>query len=176
MAALVCPQCGHKNLPGAPYCEKCWTTLSGTPSVPRRTTLTLSAVSTDVDAATANRRRVKRTAHVGMLGARSIALYVDSQSEPLIVMLLGQVILGRAVLLAAPSLVDLSPYGAGDKGVSRQHCSLNRGSTGIMVQDMGSSNGTWLEEVRLEPYQSVPITSGALLRLGQLELEIYLPE
>jgi pSer/pThr/pTyr-binding forkhead associated (FHA) protein len=45
-----------------------------------------------------------------------------------------------------------------------------------MVEDMGSSNGTRLNDELLQPFRPAPITSGARLRLGQFELEIYLPE
>jgi hypothetical protein len=40
---------------------------------------------------------------------------------------------------------------------------------------MGSSNGTWVDEVRLQPYQPTQLVSGAHLRLGQLALEIFFP-
>jgi hypothetical protein len=176
MAAFACTQCGHVNPHGALFCEECFTLLLETKPDPRRTTLSLEAVSQDGPIVAGRLRKLGRTAHIGKLDRRSVALYIGSRDEPLIVALVNQVLLGRATLSANQTLVDLSAFGARNSGVSRQHCSLKRGTIGVTAQDLGSSNGTWLDEVRLEPYRPALIVSGALLRLGQLELEIYLPE
>ncbi|MHB8750669.1 MAG: FHA domain-containing protein [Aggregatilineales bacterium] len=117
-----------------------------------------------------------RFAHVGKLHPHTIALYVGSRREPLIVVVVQQAILGREALHDAQVRIDLTHYGGLQKGVSRQHAALKRANNNLVVEDLASRNGTWLNDELLQPYQPAPITSGARLRLGHLELEIYLPE
>lgn len=177
MTIVICPTCGRKNPSGAEYCQECWKPLPSAPSDVRRSTIPMPMVSADTSGVAASQRKARRTAHVGKLKPRSIALYFEGQSEPLIVTLDEPITLGRATLLDFhKKFVDLLPFGAAEKGVSRQHCLLTRSDSGVMVQDMGSSNGTWLDDVPLKPHQPTLITSGARLRLATLELEIYLPE
>jgi len=176
MTAFACAQCGHVNPHGALYCEECFSLLLDTSSDPRRTTLTLQATSQDIPIVAGKLRKLERAAHVGKLDRRAIALYIGGRDDPLIVNLTNQLLLGRASLSDNQSLIDLSPFGARDKGVSRQHCKIKRGTLGVTVQDLGSSNGTWLDDVRLDPYRATLVASGAVLRLGSLELEIFLPE
>jgi DNA-binding NtrC family response regulator len=56
-----------------------------------------------------------------------------------------------------------------DDTVSRFHLELTRGSTGVEVQDLKSSNGTWVNGVRLE--RGV-VASGTELELGRTRLRI----
>lgn len=170
---MTCPSCGHINPQGALYCDQCWAVLQTTRSDPRRTTLTVSAVR--VDDPVTDGRQTTRTAHLGKLAPYAIAIYVEDRDEPLIVSLISQVALGRATESDVQTRIDLSPFGAREKGVSRQHCTLKRIGGGMMIQDMGSSNGTWMDGVRLQPYQPTLIVSGARLQLGRLELQVYLP-
>ncbi|MHB8629999.1 MAG: FHA domain-containing protein [Aggregatilineales bacterium] len=175
MAAFPCLQCGHTNPHGALYCEECFALLLDTHPVPSRT-VSFDATAPGTPPSAQNSEMADRFAHIGKLNPHTIAIYVSSRSEPLIVVVVQQAILGRLELHDAQVRVDLSQYGAIDKGVSRQHAVLKRVNNRLVVEDMGSSNGTWLNDTPLQPYQPAPITSGARLRLGQLEVEIYLPE
>jgi hypothetical protein len=174
MAAFACLQCGHTNPHGALYCEECFALLLDTHPVSSRTTA-FDGASLDVPVPKQSLEASERFAHVGKLNPHTIALYVGSRSEPLIVVVVHHAILGRMAPHDAQVRVDLTHYGAMDKGVSRQHVILKRANNGLVVEDLGSSNGTWLNDERLQPHQPAPIATGARLRLGQLELEIYLP-
>jgi len=121
-------------------------------------------------------RRAERFAHASRLNQHAVALYAGSETEPLIVVVARQLILGRITLHDSKERVDLTPFGAVEGGVSRQHAVLNRVHGQLMVEDMGSSNGTRLNGELLQPYRPAQITSGARLRLGELDIEIYLPK
>jgi pSer/pThr/pTyr-binding forkhead associated (FHA) protein len=43
----------------------------------------------------------------------------------------------------------------------------------LSVEDLGSSNGSWLNSTRLQPYVPAPLKSGDRLRLSQIEIEVY---
>ncbi len=72
----------------------------------------------------------------------------------------------------APS-VDLTPYNGSLMGVSRQHAIITREENMFALQDLGSTNGTWLNEVKLVPNQSYEMRSGDSIRLGQIMMVIY---
>lgn len=53
-----------------------------------------------------------------------------------------------------------------DREVSRHHAAITREAGQYYIEDLGSLNGTWLNDVRLKPNQSTPLTSGSEIRLG----------
>ncbi len=52
-----------------------------------------------------------------------------------------------------------------DPEVSRQHARLTRSGSGYMIQDMGSTNGTFLDGKRLSGEQ-VPVAAGQMIAVG----------
>jgi len=80
-------------------------------------------------------------------------------------------VLGRAVDDVVPE-VDLTPYKGIEMGVSRRHVKLTRQSATVMVQDLGSVNGTYLNGQRLLPYQPRVLRTEDELSLGRLVLHI----
>jgi pSer/pThr/pTyr-binding forkhead associated (FHA) protein len=103
----------------------------------------------------------------------SLALFVSGYEAPVIAKGSQQLILGRRAPGVPSPSVDLLNYGAAEKGVSRQHAMimLTRGS--YFLQDLGSTNGTWLNGNRLLPYRAHELNPGDQIRLGQLKLHIY---
>ena len=114
-----------------------------------------------------------RARQTGVLGVNSISIFVDNSDEPLLLEVTNQAILGRYVPESTSQpRVDLTPYGAVEKGVSRMHAVIRRTATGLTVQDLSSSNGTWLNSVRLQPYVPAALKPGDRLLLGQILIEI----
>jgi len=66
--------------------------------------------------------------------------------------------------------VDLQPYGGGAAGVSRRHARLTHCAEGWLLEDLHSTNGTFLGDVQLAPDQQVRIGAGDRIRLGTLVL------
>ena len=73
------------------------------------------------------------------------------------------------------TLLDLAAFGGIENGVSRKHVMLRRLGPDIVAIDLGSTNGTWLNGVKLNPQQPVTLRSGDRLLLARLQLQIYLP-
>ena len=59
---------------------------------------------------------------------------------------------------------------AGSEAISRRHCAITRGDGKWMVRDLGSRNGTHVNDVRIE--QEVPLKVGDELRVGPLKFRI----
>ncbi|MEO8608520.1 MAG: FHA domain-containing protein [Chloroflexota bacterium] len=95
--------------------------------------------------------------------------------ESLVVLVDDSVILGRGAQENPIEVsVDLKPYGASEKGVSRRHARLHRTTTIIYVTDLKSLNGTFLNNERLLPHQARILRDGDEVRLGNLAFHIHL--
>ncbi len=68
--------------------------------------------------------------------------------------------------------IDLAPYGAIERGVSRQHSRLDVTEGTVMLTDIGSSNGTYLNGQRLLPNQPRILRDGDEIRFGKLVTHI----
>ena len=68
--------------------------------------------------------------------------------------------------------VDLTPYGALDRGVSREHARVYTESGLLYIVDMNSTNGTFLAGKRLEPNTPALLRKGDELLLGRLPVQI----
>jgi hypothetical protein len=85
------------------------------------------------------------------------------------------VVLGR---LASPGqtrpydLLDLSHLGAEKRGVSRQHCQLERQGAHLYVTDLNSTNGTYLNGTRLTAYTPYRLADGDRLILSTLHCTV----
>ncbi len=85
---------------------------------------------------------------------------------------LSEIVIGRADPdKPESSFIDLSPYNALEKGVSRRHAKLiRREANTLHVSDIASANGTFLNGQQLIPNQERIIRNGDELRLGTLVL------
>ncbi|MBN2391473.1 MAG: protein kinase [Anaerolineae bacterium] len=98
-------------------------------------------------------------------------LFIATSGVALSIPLLDEVVVGRMdPMLPQPPEVDLQPYGGGSAGVSRHHARFLCRPEGWFLEDLQSTNGTYLNEVRLLPHRPVRLNSGDLVRFGQLTL------
>jgi len=64
---------------------------------------------------------------------------------------------------------------AGSEAISRQHCAITRHANHYTVKDLGSRNGTYVNDQRIT--EEVPLAAGNELRVGPLKFRIdTLPE
>jgi NAD(P)H-dependent FMN reductase len=84
------------------------------------------------------------------------------------------VLIGRAKpgITPAPD-VDLVPHGGDRMGVSRQHARMLRGSGGWVLEDLKSTNGTFLNGEQILPGYQVRVRTGDIVRFGALTLIFY---
>jgi pSer/pThr/pTyr-binding forkhead associated (FHA) protein len=68
--------------------------------------------------------------------------------------------------------IDLMPYGGRDRGVSRRHALLYRTSRTVSLVDFQSSNGTYINGVKLIAHQPRLLREGDEVRLGNLRFHI----
>jgi hypothetical protein len=112
-------------------------------------------------------------AAVSALAANVLALFIVGYDRPILVKQHERVSLGRYSPGEMAPTVDLMPYNGDIMGVSRLHAVIYNTDQGYVIEDQGSTNGTWVNENRLNPHSAYPLHNGALLRLGQLGLYTY---
>ena len=104
----------------------------------------------------------------------SIILHVRDAGDPVELKPAVETVLGRADNTNASSLgLDLTPFGAQEKGVSRTHAAIRRGEDTLTLVDLGSVNGTHLNGQRLTPNQPRVLRDGDEIRLGKLVCHVY---
>src|SRR4051812_38697468 len=59
---------------------------------------------------------------------------------------------------------------AGSDAISRQHCAITRHENGYTVRDLGSRNGTYVNDERIS--SEVPLKAGNELRVGPLKFRV----
>ena len=86
----------------------------------------------------------------------------------------GEVLIGRADPQVTPQPdVDLGPHGGRQAGVSRHHARLLYYADGWLLEDLNSTNGTFVNSVPVEPGQPVQVRTGDILRCSQVTLIFY---
>jgi CheY-like chemotaxis protein len=68
--------------------------------------------------------------------------------------------------------VDLTPFDAFTKGVSRKHAVITVKNERLMISDLGSTNGTRLNNVPCKPGEEYRLRHGNELMLGTLKLQV----
>jgi len=69
--------------------------------------------------------------------------------------------------------VDLAPYDGEDAGVSRLHAKLVLSGTQWMIEDLDSTNYTYVNNQKLRPDTPRPLKDGDQLRLGRFALSFH---
>jgi hypothetical protein len=164
---LICKNCKHKNPAGAVFCGECGAQLLDAE-------LTTQSIGTDqVRAAVGATHPIDPPKPVEVDAWGSLHLMDSGQILPLSnrnEFTLGRVSEGQPIM---PD-VDLSPYQAYAGGVSRLHASVRRDGRRIVVMDLGSANGTYVNGKRLPPNTERLLNHGDVIALGKLKLQILI--
>jgi len=160
----VCLVCNTKNELEAVVCGNCGATLEDPFMDPGAKTKT-----TDMQALTPEEIR-DWLIDENAVPDTGIAVYIEGGHKPVYIDSKGEFVMGRKVGTTSEGLLDLSAAGGYHLGVSRRHAVMRRTEHGYAVLDLGSANGTWLNDERLVPHKAYPLTSGSHLRLGNMRL------
>lgn len=104
---------------------------------------------------------------------REIILLIRGMVERIVISDHAAFKLGRFDLTnKADNEVDLTPYGAMDRGVSRLHAQLHLEEDKLFITDLGSTNGTYLGGDRLDPHTPALLRKGDELLVGRLQIQV----
>lgn len=173
---IICRNCGYKNREGYLFCDDCgFNLITQVQSSPMPT----RHVDMSEFTAKENNHFFPGTSAWGntthFAQGKSIVLRIRNVSDPVQIPQKDRTTFGRSDSPTSPSKpdIDFAPYGAVDKGVSRQHAALVMTEDTLMLMDTGSSNGTYLNGQRLLPNQPRIIRDGDEIRFGKLVTHVY---
>ena len=163
---ITCPVCQQHEPEGEVFCSECGARL---------VTLWPEITSTEAFIDTALVRetsRLRKTAPLKLLSGQ-VALTFVGQGQPVILEGRQEYVLGREGNDQIVPDVNLNLYGGQDKGVSRVHAALRVDRGQLLLVDLGSTNGTRLNGVRLAAQQPVRVSNGDEIRLARLTMKIH---
>lgn len=178
-----CPACGAENYPGAFFCEACGAAVHpaavaylAASQRADRPAMRLGVLARVADAPDAPSPPPAPPDASPAAEPRALLLRLPHHDAELVVrgMLLH---VGRADPEAgfAPE-VDLTEFGGQDRGVSRRHAILQWVEGGYVITDQNSSNGTWLNGVRLVTGYAYQLPPGANVRFGGLLVQLAIAD
>ncbi len=142
---MKCKECQMENIEGALFCEECGAKLDEKPEL----------IAADVEAAGAK---------LVLASPEGSTLDIPAKDE---------IMIGREDPISEvfPD-VDLTALGGLEKGVSRKHAVIHRTGADYTVEDMGSTNGTFINRKRIQPHAPEAIKPGDEVRFGKLSLSV----
>jgi hypothetical protein len=109
------------------------------------------------------------TSILGQVG--ELVLIVRGMVERIMIRQHNEVKLGRFEP-PAPNELDLTPYGASDRGVSRFHARIHLENDQLFITDMNSTNGTYIGGVKVAPDTPTLLRKGDELVIGRLPIQV----
>jgi pSer/pThr/pTyr-binding forkhead associated (FHA) protein len=143
---MKCPSCGTDLLVGTILCDECGGYV---PNSPNKSAPENEGVTTN---------------------ATLILLHSNGQ---ITLDDLTEISLGRDPLNGEDEKrISLADLNALKLGVSRNHAMISKVESKFFIRDLGSTNGTWRNMVRINQNELVSIEDGDIIRLGSLEFQI----
>jgi len=163
---ISCHVCHASVYYGTLFCPECCARVSDDASAPT------NALPADKVAEMIPSRSVD-SSHPPLTSTDSIALKVAGNKVGIPLFGQQEYILGRAEKgQAVIPDIDLNRFGAHEKGVSRLHCHLRFEGNTLLAIDLGSANGTFINDAKVLPDHPATLSDGDILRLGNLIIEV----
>lgn len=175
---LKCPFCQFDNEDGALFCEQCKSDLGG---VQVAEAAPVEAVAMAVEAEPMAEAVAEAAPVVAAPAAAGVALPAGSQPKLLVIrgqkinaeypVYEGNNFIGRAD--EKPVDIDLEDQEPPDRiWSSRQHAFIEFTNGMLTVEDLNSSNGTFVNRNRIYPGQKCPLNVGDVIQIGTVQMKV----
>jgi hypothetical protein len=169
---IECPACGEKYRPGTLFCSECGEYL-----VTGGTLQTDPLPEDELPESKASPWASESDAPADTETPLPLRIKIESSGRQVELPSNSELLVGRldADNAIFPDLDLTSDYALQD-GISRRHCVLHLQGTAYLVEDLGSSNGTYLNGKRLTPHLLHVLKDGDELQLGRAVLTVIIQE
>lgn len=162
--SIVCPSCQYVNLPGTLFCLRCGTYLpSGGP------------LRTEPFEEQQLERAARYGPDLAELDARTTGIEVEvlETNRKVLLSADSEILVGRldAAHGVFPEL-DLTSDGGLEQGISRRHARMYAHEGKWYIEDLDSTNGTFINDELLASYVPMIFSDGDVLTLGSLRLRV----
>jgi hypothetical protein len=150
-AEVVCPVCGATNQGAGNFCDNCGAGL-----------------------AAASAGQLPAQAPPDVVQGQPRLIVAQSQVHLSLVPGKAEWLVGREDPVSGvfPD-VDLTPHGADSAGVSRRHCVIRQQGGQYTIEDLRSTNGTFVNKSKLVPESPQILNNGDEVRLGRVVLNFH---
>ncbi len=162
---IICPSCNAINIPGTLFCVQCGTYLAA--KGPLRTEPLLTPEE-DHGVRPWDARMSRHT-----VPATTLEIQLLNSGRRVLLSVEREVLIGR--LDAAHGIfpeLDMAPEGGLEQGVSRRHARIYTRDGICYIEDLDSTNGTYLNSERLTPYLPYVLNDGDILTLGTAQIKV----
>ncbi len=162
-----CSNCAENNRAGALVCEYCGAMLTqkGMTDTKRLNVEELRLMEQHPQQA---------TQHLMFAPDAALALQFRELPDPLVYRIQTELLIGRYDKKTDESPdIDMHRFAGYLMGVSRLHARFIRQQDRLFLEDLGSSNGTYLNERQLLPNQPVIVSDNSDVRLGKLKFRVF---
>ncbi len=168
---VTCPSCGTPAAPGATFCDNCGAALAGvTPAPPVQ-----PSYPQPYPPAPQPYPQPAPPVYPPPAAGPPPRLVVQSSNAPLPFPAgKAEIIVGREdpVSNVFPE-IDLDPHGGDEGGVSRRHAKFTLRGGQWYVEDLNSTNFTFVNKQKLQAGQPHPVNHGDEVRLGRVTLTFF---
>ena len=175
-----CNECGSEYLEGTLYCIECGSSIlsdsedvvsgdiESTVKIPN--VAAIAEIATDAEELT---QPLGRLHGIGVHAKRAIFV-IESSGREVALDLNGEIKIGRKDPHKElfPDL-DLTDDQGFESGVSRMHAKVQASELGVVIVDLGSTNGTQLNNRNLPQQEPYPLKNGDYIRVGGLLIQVY---
>ena len=163
---IICPTCKHEEVDGAIFCSECGMQLIKSEV---GTTQKITQAEADKLPTGPLETEMPNPSNVW------ISLHMIDNGQILPISERNEFTMGR-ISDNQPIMpdIDFTAFKAYENGVSRLHAVVRRNSGNVIVMDLGSSNGTYVNGTRLMPNMEQPLRHGDVISLGKLKMQIVL--
>lgn len=161
---LSCPKCKTPASASDIHCKNCRFNLRDVKTAEQ--TMLVPYQTQDVMQAPPRRAYFPKNAHLGLFieqAEKTITIAFNADSH---------FVLGRGIAELDIVRIDLAPFGAAKYGVSRRHARLIRMPAILIVEDLGTLNGTYINGERLGSGHAYVLCEGDSLKLGGMTLKV----
>jgi hypothetical protein len=163
---ITCPNCKSQEADGAIFCSECGTQLIQPDSAQ---TQKFASDSEEL------RSAIYYVDEISKQSGTWITLHLLETGDILPISERNEFSLGRlSENQPIEPDIDLTPFKAFDNGVSRLHAVIRRNQGNVVLVDLGSSNGTYVNGLRILPNVEQPLRHGDIVALGKLKMQIVL--
>jgi hypothetical protein len=162
LGEIICPNCEYPNAADADVCAQCGKALSGMTTAAAPAVAAIDVLQPLIQPPTLN---------IG-----EVMFLVAGKPDPIRLKLMpgeNEILLGRRFEGEQVPHLDLSDASNVSGSVSRRHAVIRLSSDRPFVEDLGSTNGTWVNENQLEVGKAHPLRTGDLIRMGQQFVFVY---
>jgi pSer/pThr/pTyr-binding forkhead associated (FHA) protein len=166
---IVCPTCQNEELVGTLFCSECGARLIDIEDTPTETAIYDPANSNQENGPStrlsASEQETKAVVSIKMIDAGQVLPLIGGEEYTI-----GRISGNQPIL---PD-IDLSPFKAYERGVSRLHATIRIKKNLVTVTDLGSANGTRINGKRINAHEPHALANGDILTLGKFKAQIII--